>query len=234
VEGQSDARLLVKIAERLKLSLFVGRDQVVPFEFSGIDKINLLPDLVKLFERLIGAQLRWGAIRDSDANLPEIKLKYKEFAEQNGFSNFHIWSRYSIENYLLEPELLLAAIKRKNEKLDIDRAKVLALLEESVSSIEDSVAGTFVTKAQTAYRKFNLDPNPFDAGAASATKYLRGLKTLQEKLAAFPGKKIFGTFVEKTQSLFGVNIRLEDIVSEIIPENINEELKEFLAALQKM
>lgn len=233
VEGGTDSRLLVRIAERLKMPLFVGREQLVPFEFSGIDKIKLLPELVKLFERLIGAKLTWGAIRDGDANLPEIRDKYVTIAKDNGFQFFHIWGRYSIENYLIDPKLLINAIKKK-KATNLTEDSVRGLLEESVRSIEDEVSGTFVTRTQTSFRSFQLDPNPFDAGAVAATKYLRGLTTLEEKLAAYPGKKIFGVFVEKTQSLHGVNIRLDDIVAEITPENVDIEVKECLESLKQL
>src|SRR5262249_21360230 len=161
----------------LKIPLFVGRDQVVLFEFSGVEKLKLLPDLVKLFERLVGAKLRWGAVRDSDANVPEIKAKHCEVAQQMGIPVFHQWSQYGIENYLLDPPLLLAALKRKKPEVTLDVPGVEALLDQAIASIEDDVSGVFVTKTQTAYRTFEMNEKPFDAGATAATRYLRSVTT---------------------------------------------------------
>lgn len=61
VEGPTDSRLLRTMAERLNIPLFAGKDQVVLFEFEGCEKLKLLPELTKLFEKVIGANLRWGA-----------------------------------------------------------------------------------------------------------------------------------------------------------------------------
>ncbi len=235
VEGRTDSQLLPLIAQRLGSSLFVGREQVVLFEFEGVDKIKFLPELVNLFERVIGAQLRWGVIRDSDANVPEVKDKHEALAKELNIPAFYQWKRYSIENYLLEPGLLAAASNRKKQGIDIDVDQVKEILDEAIVKVEDSVSGVFVTKTQTAYRNFGVvDDNPFDAGAVAATRYLRSITTLEKKLVAYPGKKIFGAFVEMLQEKFGVNIRLEEIVAEITPENAPTELKECLTRMQEV
>jgi predicted ATPase len=232
VEGPTDARLLPRLAERLRVPLFLGRDQLVLFEFSGVDKLKLLPELVKLFERLVGAKLRWGAIRDSDANIPEIKGRHEQVAQELGIPVFHQWGRYGIENYLIEPFLIAATIKRKAPEINLDAAAIETLLDEAIAAVEDNVSGPFVTKTQTAYRLYQMSENPFDAGASAATRYLRSLNTREAKIAAYPGKRIFGAVVEALQAKHKVNIRLDDLIGEITPDNAPEELMRCFEKLQ--
>ncbi len=50
LEGPNDRKLLPKIADRLHSSIFKGRNQVVTFEFGGVDNLKLIPKLVVFFE----------------------------------------------------------------------------------------------------------------------------------------------------------------------------------------
>jgi len=226
VEGPTDARLLPRLAERLKIPLFIGREQIVICECSGIDKLKLLPDLVKLFERLVGAKLRWGVIRDSDANIPEIKARQGRIASDMGIPVFHQWRRYELENYFIEPHVLVAAIKRRKNDIEIDEAHVGTLLDEAIVSKEDDVSTPFITKTQSAYHLFDLDDNLFDAGAKAANRYLRSLTTREAKMQAYSGKRIFAGFVELLQERYHVNIRVDDLVVEMNTDNVPAEVKE--------
>jgi hypothetical protein len=181
---------------------------------------------VKLFERLVGAKLRCGVIRDSDANIPEIKARQGQIASQMGVPVFHQWCRYELENYFIEPHILLAAIKRKKNDIDMEEAVVKTLLGESIASKEDDMSAPFITKTQTAYRSYNLDENPFDAGARAANRYLRSLTTREAKMEAYSGKRIFAGFVELLQKRYHVNIRVDDLVAEISSDNVPAEVKE--------
>jgi hypothetical protein len=182
----------------------------------------------------VGTRLRWGVIRDSDANIPEVKAHHIRTAENLRIPVFYQWERYSIENYFLEPELLLAAARKQREQNELDLALVKTVLEAAVKNIEDEVSGPFVVKTQTAYRSFEIDSNPFDAGASAATRFLRDLVTLESKIAAYPGKKIFGAFVETLQNRIGINLRLEDVVAELTPMNAPDELRECFTKLQEI
>jgi len=231
LEGPTDTRLLPRIAERCGLQLFVGPKQAVPFEFQGVDKLIFLPDLVRLFERLVGGTLRWAVIRDSDCNIPEIKIKYSDIGLSLGAAYFLQWQRHSLENYLINPELLMRALSAKDSETTLSEADIRRLLKDAVIAIEDSVSGTFVTRTQFAYRDFKLAENPHDAGAAAATKYLRQLDTLDAKLLAYPGKKIFGEFVQRLQQQYKMTLRIDDVVAILDSSNTPSELRDSLIAI---
>lgn len=232
VEGPTDSRLLPRIAERCGVPLFTGPKQAVPFEFQGVDKLKYLPDLVRLFERLIGARLRWAVIRDSDSNLPEIKREYAKVGDQLGAAYFHQWERHSLENYLLDPKLLHRALVQKYRDAAPSEKQIVDLITSGVDRIEDSVAGTFVTRAQLGYRDFKLSDSPHDTGAASATRFLRELNDLQKKLVAYPGKRIFGAFVQALQDRYKLTIRVDDIVGSVEADLVPVELVDTLRGIR--
>jgi predicted ATPase len=232
VEGPSDAKLLPRIAKRLNVGVFLGREQAVLFEFGGVDNLRLLPRLVQLFEALVGTTLRWGVVRDSDANVPEVKEHNKGLAAELKIPNFHQWSTYSIENLLLQPGLLQAAIARKRGA-PTSVEVVSDTLARAIERIEPDVTGTFITRAQIACRAAR-DDAWLDVGVKAATQYLSSLKTLQDKLAVYPGKKMFGAFVEILQAEQGVNLRIEDVIAELNPGNAPDELVTFFEMLKQI
>ena len=78
--------------------------------------------------------------------------------------------------------------------------------------IKPEFSGVYVTKTQTAYRDLNKE-NPFDSGARDAVNFLSSLETFEQRLQYFPGKKIFGQFVQILQDQYGINMRLDEIIS---------------------
>lgn len=231
LEGPSDSRLLPRIAERCGVHAFSGPRQIVPFEFQGVDKLKFLPDLVRLFERITGGTLRWGVVRDSDSNVPEVKEAYKKTGEALGAGYFHQWERHSLENYLLDAQLILAAVKARMPGTEIGYERIDSVLCTAIAEIEDRVSGPFVTRAQHAFRDLKLSDNPHDAGANAATKFLRQTQASKDKLKVYPGKIVFGKVVELLQSQLGINLRIEDVIAVMTPETAPPELVQCLRNL---
>jgi predicted ATPase len=230
VEGPTDSRLLPKIANRLGRTVFQGKSQIVTFEFEGVDNLRIVPRVVELFERMIGAKLTWAVVRDRDANLPEVIDEYVEQAGQLGITNLHIWETYSLENLLLQPELVLNALNVKYPDFDLEREDVVALLDETMQAVRPEVGGVFITKTQTAYRAFGKD-NPFDSGASNAYQFLDTLDTFERRLKYYPGKKVFGQFVQLLQERYSRTLRLDEIVEVLSPENVPEDINRLMSVL---
>jgi hypothetical protein len=213
--------------------MFHGRNQIVPFEFEGVDKLGDVPRVVSLFERMIGTQLTWAVVRDRDANLPEAIEHYRKQAEELGIPRFHIWGTYSLENLLLDPDLLVEALNAKAPEAGLQVEAIRELLEEAIELIEPEVRGPFITKAQLAYREIGKE-NPYDAAARDAANFLAGINTFEEKLRFYPGKRIFGQFVRLLQEKYGVDLRPEDIVVVINKDNAPEDIKSFMQMLDEL
>jgi hypothetical protein len=224
VEGPTDSRLLPKIAEQLGLEMFKGKTQIVTFEFEGVDNLKLIPRVVQLFERMIGAKLSWAVLRDRDANLPSVIDEYKAQAAQSGIQNLFIWETYSFENLLLTQELLSIALTRKYPKGTIGTQQIRELLQQAIKLVEPDVGGVYITKTQTAYRTLGKD-NPFDKGAADAFRFVSSLDTLEKKLKYFPGRKVFGQFVQLLQEKHNLTLRLEEIIQGITEANVPEDIQ---------
>ncbi|HPR53652.1 MAG TPA: ATP-binding protein [Deltaproteobacteria bacterium] len=232
VEGGTDISLLPRIADRLGVTLFSGRHQAVIFDFRGVDKLKMLPDLVGLFSRLVGGALTWAVLKDRDATLPEVAERITTAGNALGSHMFHQWTQYSIENLLLDETLIQLAIQRRTDS-PFDVANLRTILDEILATVEDEVAGTFVTKAQQAYRDFEIDDRPYEAGAAAATRYLRSLQDRTQKLSVYPGKRIFGLMVQKLQEQHRITLRITDLVDVITRDNCPKELADFLGRLQE-
>jgi ABC-type cobalamin/Fe3+-siderophores transport system ATPase subunit len=224
VEGETDDAILHKIAERLKIGIFQGRNQAVVFGFGGIDKSSYLPSIVQLFERLVGERLHWGLIQDSHSNIPEIKARNAQKARDSGVPLFHQWSEHSIENYLIKPFILKEAISRKKPELGITDAQIEELLSTAIGKIQDEEERDFIDSTRVAFRKYEIDEDP----TLTAVRYKNTLDTLEKKLKAFSGKRVYGRFVDELQGRFGVNLRIDDIINILDERNFPTEIKSCL------
>lgn len=233
VEGPTDSRLIPKIAQQLGSELFKTKNQIVTFEFEGIENLKLVPKVVSLFERMIGAKLSWAVLRDRDANLPEVIEEYRSQATQQGIQNLFIWGTYSLENLFLDPELLMDSLSRKYPNASLSIQQVRALLQEAVDIIGPDVGGVYITQAQTAYRALNKE-NPFDRGATDAFKFVSALNTLEKKLKSYPGKRVLGQFIQLLQERHGCTLRIEDIIKSLTKSNALNDILELNRMLSRL
>ena len=228
VEGLSEVQWLPEIASRLGITAFQGMNQIVIFEFKGVAKFTMVKDLVELFEQLIGGQLKWGILRDRDHAPPLMYQHLIKIASEKSFPTFHIWGRYSLENYLLEPPLLQQCIEQRAKnigKQSPTAQQVETILSEVADSIKSEISGSFITQAQHDYRTHELGDNPAEKAATDVTAWLdSSMKNLDGKITALPGAKLFGKFVERLQAEHGINISLEDVIGVIDSQNAPQEL----------
>jgi ABC-type cobalamin/Fe3+-siderophores transport system ATPase subunit len=222
VEGIRDINPLRLISEKFNIDLFHGRNQIVLFDLGGVDKMSNLPDLVRLFEKLVGASLQWGVVQDSHSNIPVVKEKINESAKNLKIPLFHQWQRHSMENYLIEPVLLKTAVEKKKTEISLDKIK--ELLSIVVSKIQVDAESDLIEKTEVAFKKFEIAGDPRRA----AVEYKNSLDTLEKKLAVFPGKKILGGFIEELQNKYGIQLRLTEILNAINETNIDPEVKDCL------
>jgi predicted ATP-dependent endonuclease of OLD family len=228
VEGIRDINPIIQFAEHLNFDLFQGRNQVVLFELGGVDKISTLPELVRLFERLVGSKLKWGVIQDSHANIPLIKNKINEKARNLHIPLFHQWKRHSMENYLIEPKLLKISIEKK--KPDITESDIESLLDKVIKKIQVDEESELIEKTELAFKRFDiLNEDPRKA----AIQYKNSLDTLNKKISAFSGKRILGGFIDELQKKYGLQLRMNDIFSAMSESNIDPEIKDCMEKIKK-
>ncbi len=238
VEGPSDVKYLRAFADRLGINCFQGPYQVVMFEFRGAGKFTMLRDLVELFERMVGSPITWMVLRDRDWAIPSVIEKYKEQARAKGISNFHIWQRFSIENYLLETPNLHAAVSRKLDHMQRDRIsqdEITQLLQDACYNLSDECRAQYVSQTMWFYKNLGISDDWATDGPRDALRFwdtsARDPKNLVVNL---PGGRIFGNFVKRLQDNCGVNIKPEEVISVMTPDMVPEEVRIFLGKLDKL
>ena len=238
VEGPSDVKYLPLIAAQLGRKTFLGANQFVVFEFRGVDKFTMLRDLADLFQRIIGGNLTWFALRDRDFSVSEVLASHNQEATRRGIANYHIWTRHSIENYFLEPDRLLEAIARKLPQDAANRptpADVSELLRSAVAAAQQEAETQLVTETQEAYRKYQLHENHREHGAEAGLRFNREeCRELAGKLHYYPGATVLGKFVGEAQTRYGTNIRPEDIIATFTPGNVPQEIARLLERLDAL
>jgi AAA15 family ATPase/GTPase len=238
VEGPSDMKYLPLFADRVGINCFQGPEQVVMFKFSGAEKFTMVHDLVKLFEKVVGSHIRWMVLRDRDYAIPSVVEKYKEQALEKGISNFHIWEKFCIENYLLEPDCLGATVSRKLEltkKRVVSQDDIVKLLEDACDNLREEVQTQYVTKTQDIYRRLEISQNWKDDSVRDALNFWNdNTKNLQGCLINLPGDQIFGRFVGQLQEKFGVNLGQEEVIFAMAKDIVPKEIRIFLESLNNL
>lgn len=229
VEGPSDSDILITLAERLDSGVFSGKKQVVIFPFKGKDKIRSLPDLVDIFQKMIGTKIKWFVLRDRDAVAPEI-LKALDSKLEKKIANYHIWHRYEIENYLLDSRPITRIINSKGgEAVEKD---IRDLILKCCKKVLDETESAIITENQNEYKQL-IEPKEFqEKGSELAVKYKKEAESSDEGLISLvSGKKVFSKLFPQIQTTYGVNIRIIDIAREIQKNEINKEVIEFFKNL---
>ncbi len=233
VEGPNDSKLLPKMAEQLQSPIFIGRNQVVTFEFQGIENVKLVPKVVQLFERMIGSPISWAVLRDRDANLPGVVEFYKQLAIDSGIPKIIIWGSYCLENQLLNPELIHQALIQSGAKNPPQLGDINRLLNEAIEIIRPEIYGIYIDKAQSSYKAMDKQ-NPYVTAGNDAGNFVASFQTLDEKLKYYPGKKVFGQFVQLLQTQYGINIRFEDIVAALNKDNAPEDVRNLFTLIETL
>ena len=177
-------------------------------------------------------------LRDREASIPKVFDHLHAEAREKGLTNFHIWTRYSIENYLLEPEFVVGAINQEasdRRKPAPDEQTILNALTESCDRVFDSARAAFISAAEAAYQRYSLVlVNQREAAIKDALAYLDGCRDLVDKINVLPGYKIFSQFVQTLQNRFGLSIRFESLIERIDRQNAPAELLSFFDKLEAL
>ncbi|MGZ3569954.1 MAG: hypothetical protein ACXU9W_14320, partial [Thermodesulfobacteriota bacterium] len=172
-------------------------------------------------------------LRDRDSNLSEVVEYYKDQAIKSGIKKIFVWGSYCIENLLLNPTFIYEALVRLIPKDPPQLDKVRDLLNEALDIVKPDVGGVYVTKTQVAYRAMDRE-NPFDNGARDAVNFVTSLGKLEDRLKYYPGKKVFGQFVQLLQNKYGINLRLEDIIIMVTKDNVPKDIKDLFSLLEAL
>jgi predicted ATPase len=235
VEGQSDIQLLPVIGAKLGSSAFTGPKQIITFAFKGVNKFSLIKDLADLFQKIIGSHLSWFVLRDRDTATPRVLGHLKFTAQDKGIIQYHIWERYSLENYLLDVNLLSAAVQAvavaKGTGFPAS-GEIETLLCKACETVFSETRGSFITSTLDYYHRYDLGTR--EEATQEALDMLDSASDLSSRLLLLSGSKLFGQFVQELQQKYGLNIRLQEVVAQLNESNVPNELINFIRRLEAM
>jgi len=173
-------------------------------------------------------------ILDSDCHTEEELSERLQEAKTRNIS-LHIWKKKELENYLLVPDAIrrvileriaadrtppsLAGIKKQLEKIAAD------LLDDTV----DSFATSIHAREKRLNPKFDLKTANQRARAVVANRW----NNLAERLGVIGEKKAFARVAEWSQKNFAVSLGASSLASFLKPEEIDDEIRAVLVALER-
>jgi predicted ATPase len=238
VEGSTDVTWIPLIGAKLNFAAFTGPEQFVLFDFKGAEKFTLVKDLADLFQRVIGSPLSWFVLRDREASTQRVLDHIRNEASARGINNYHVWTRYSIENYLLEPTNVIAAVRNEGvarSKTPPSDDRIRELLDAATSSVLQDARTTFITETQNYFIRHQLEEQSVrEKATEDALQYLDQCSTLDAKLKVLPGFKIYGQFVERLQNECGITLRFESLIESLEPDTTPSELRDVLSKIESL
>ena len=181
-----------------------------------------------LARNALGETVRVYCILDSDYFTPAELAERRRDAENRGVE-LHIWERKEIENYFILPEVIARVVSRRDPTLD--KAELLARVEakvhEIVQSLEDAVLDGFSERFRVTDR----------GRAALANQMARGrlgdvFTDPARALHRVSGKEVLRQVSSWLHEQFGRGVALRDILREIRPSEVPEEVRGVLQAIE--
>jgi len=241
VEGQDDFRRLRRFAAVIGLDDLASGLDLTAVEAGSFSRWKDVYASAWGIETILGTELAIGAVFDSDFWPPEeVAEIIKQLEERLSF--VRVLQRKEMENYLLLPPPLERAIRRWIR----DRARRTGLEEPTPRPIRvllDEATAPLKDEAQSQYIARRLDylerTNP-DGGKDRATRTREALEWfseqwehLERRLCVVPGKEALGRLRSLVQAEYSISLTDARIISECKAEDLPEDLKSLLTALDE-
>jgi hypothetical protein len=234
VEGLFDYKILRRFARRLGLlELSVGNTitAVESGGFSSWEKVNATAWGI---EKALGSSLALAAVFDrdflSDEEASAVSLELNRHLKLG-----HIHGVKEVENYLLHSGVLQRAIvkcvrERRSDQPAVPADAAREILSEITSDLRAAVQSQYIAKRTAFLAKGRKDQ------ATTTAETIRWFdqrwEDLDSRLRIVPGKDVLHKFRDVVQQRWQVNLTDIRIIDEFRPEEISEDLRSFLAALE--
>ena len=185
-------------------------------------------------ENAAGEGITTYCILDSDYHTQEeIDERFKEAKARK--ISLHVWQKKELENYLLVPEAIYRIIARKFRgkktppTLKVIQKKLESIVADLLNDTVDSFAVCIHAREKRANPKFEVK----NANQRARTIVASRWNDLHERLGIVGGKKALARLAEWSQEKFCVSIGASALASELEREEIAEELRNILYALER-
>lgn len=227
VEGD-DLAFLKTLHDKLHPHATVALDDIPNSSIGGWSGWPYAVGQGMLARNALGQTVRVYCVLDSDYNtVDDIRQRMEEARERQ--VELHVWCRKEIENYFLLPTVIARVVTARRSDLDVDDVQLAieAKFDEIVRSLRDVVFDGYAERFRAA--------NP-RGGAAQANQRAReqlaGVFDNPERaLERVSGKEVITQLSTWLHAEYGRGIALRDILREIRPDEVNQEVREVIAAI---
>ena len=162
-------------------------------------------------------------IFDSDYHTPESIISRKQEARTRQI-NLHIWQRKEIENYTLQPEVILRYLQAKKRKgritMEILQNKIVEIENELKESIQDGLAS-----------EIQKQDKSLDYSSVRKRVEIRFNELWKNPLDIVPGKEFIKKLSSWAKKEYGVNVHALAIIPFFSPNEIPSEMRRVITAI---
>jgi predicted ATP-dependent endonuclease of OLD family len=236
IEGESDFRLLRRIARKLGLIELSSGIGITSLESGGFGSWQRVTTLARGIEDALGTKLHIASIYDRDFHCEE-EIGYISNALRESLAVAHIHGRKEIENYLLIPSVLDRAAQRAaNDRAICSNAqpKDLPSAENLLNEITDEQE-SYIRAQLTERRVSFLRPGRRDSSDIyeETDKAFRvQWANLDSRIRLVPGKEVLAELRTRYQA-YGVSLTEAKIVDAMHKDDIPQDLSELLYKLEE-
>jgi predicted ATP-dependent endonuclease of OLD family len=237
VEGL-DFQLLSVFARSQGLQRLANRSDFAVVQTEGFNPRRAV-DLAAGIEKTVGSKVLRAVILDrdyrSDAEIADVKAEL----ERNGFK-VHIHGRKEIENYLLVPSCLQAALEsrlkekaRRGGTVPAKAPEVRPLLAEAMEHFRHDVFAQRLARFQDFKKRTASHLDSATVNAALSKEFEQRWNEAGGPEALVPGKEVLAKLNSKLQDLVGVTISDAQIASQFTKTSMPSDLGDLLSMLDR-
>lgn len=235
VEGK-DFQVISAFARRLGKANVANRADFAVIPVDGFDA-QKAEDFARGFEIALGVRVLKGVIFDrdyrSEGEIAEVLVRLRRFA-----TLAHIHERKELENYLLVPRAISAAINRRfaeqslrtGSALKFD-ADIMELLTATTDAMRTRVSAQYIAR-RFAYEK---SKNPGLDGATITEPLIMEFeskwKHIDERLTIAPGKEVLAALNSVLQARYDVSISSLAIANNMSADDVPADMRQLIESL---
>ncbi len=237
----SNLEVYEKMAYVLKIDSFSGVNTIPVIRGRGKD--DKLPfTLSPVLREILGREIEIHVIRDSDGMPMETREKLMEYARRHNVK-LHILSRYEIENYILDPELICRTLRNeaKNDGKTLPTVSEVRdkINEELLQTIRGGIYKYSIILNEILYkikrnllgdRDYTSDSASHEMEAVYREYY--EVSDPKELLRIGMGKQACANIFRWLNEERGLQISKKSMLLNLQPEEVCEEIKELLNDLR--
>jgi hypothetical protein len=224
VEGQ-DMKILSNLARTCGAARFYKEDGLTVVPMGGSSKRKLAESFGWLNTTILGSSVQVAVLLDRDfMDNDAVDLICQDFELQNVYA--HIWKLSEIENYLLSVPTL-ARLSKLGEEVTCD------LLDLAFEAHKEEVFGQLLARELQKGQK--IGEHASTTATRTRTQFeVDWASGIEYRLSVTPGKDVLASLNQKIQAASGKAISARALSASIQRDEVPEELKEVIAAIESM